>query len=278
MDLAAASAYFDRELVYDAYTGSLLFKCQFSSFDDHSSSGATARRRVLSVVPGTVLPPRKAVKIFDTYWIGGNGDTDGFLGTPVRSNFNLKRSTGLVTILTPAEACLAAAGVAAHAHMTPFKETVDTQTSSQYSNYWNVFFPATEPVSTGKFLRFGSTLYRIRNHYGTEDGFTVAGSDQLPADALRAATFTTQGEYNLVTDTYPTVTVATQVVAMEVPKFYRLGDASDDYEKPGDMSVFVAKSVTTPTKGSTVSMGSKAWRVLSVVDELDTWVVRVRRA
>lgn len=278
MNLVDASQYFDKEAVYDAYTGELLFKCQFSSFDDNDSSGATARRRVLSVKPGTALPPRRAVSILGTVWVGGNGDSDGFFGTPVRSNFNLKRSTGLISVLTPAEACLGLLGTPAHAHMKHFKETVDTQTSSQYSNFWYVFFPQSEDAVTGRFLRYGLTVYRVRNHYESEDGFLVSEADQLTPDALKSVVFTTQGEYNILTDSYPTVSVNVEGIAMVIPKFYKLSEAAEDYEKAGDLSLFVPKSAITPTKGATIVMDGEDWRVLSLVDEEDAWAMHVRRA
>lgn len=278
MNLADASQYFDKELVYDAYTSELLFKCQLSSFDDSSSSGATSRRRVLSVAPSTVLPTRKAITILGTTWVGGNGDADGFFGEPVRANFNLKRSTGLISVLTPAEACGGLLGVPSHAHMKHFKETVDTQTSSEYSNFWYVFFPTSEAAVTGRFLRAGLTLYRVRNHWESEDGFLVAEADQLTTDALKTVVFITQGSYNVIADTYPVVNVTVQAIAMAIPKFYRLEDAAEDYEKAGDISLFVPKLSVTPTKGATVMIDGEDWRVISLVDEKDAWAMHMRRA
>ena len=76
-----------------------------------------------------------------------------------------------------------------------------------------------EPIVKGSFLRQGSMLYRVRNPYPSIDGFLICETDQMDADALQSATFTVTGTLNLVTDTYPTVSVAVKDFAIIVKRF-----------------------------------------------------------
>jgi hypothetical protein len=277
MRLASAARRFDREQVYDAYTGDYLFDCQFSSFDDSSSSGATARRRVLSVDPTKTLPPRGVVSIFGDVWVGGDNNIDGFNGRAIRGNFNLKKSSGLFTILTPAQACLNSAGIDAHAHTTYFKDTMDPTSSGDLDGFWNIFFSATEVIAKGTFLRLGSVLYRARNSYISEDKFRLSQCDALDPNSAKSVVFTVNGTFDIITDSYPTVSVATTGIALEMPKLYKLNDSAESLQAAGDFTLLVAKSAITPTVGSTFTMDGLKWRVIAFASEVDAWNLHARR-
>lgn len=281
MKLSAAAVYFDKDPVYDAYTGDYLFNCQFSSFDDSQSSGATSRRRVLSTAPQFDLPARRVVTIFGEPWVGGDSHLESFKGRAIRYSANLKKASGLYNLLTPSQACLSATGTQAYGHGRYLKDTIDSTTSSEYDPFWNVFLSITETITKGMFMRLGSVIYRVRSRYITDDQYQLAQVDELDASCLRTATFTKNGIYDITTDSYPTVSVATPVLVLDMPKFYRLRDGAEDYEKAGDITVFVPQSALTPVINATFTMPNqegtmKTWRVVTINDESDAWALHVR--
>lgn len=278
MRLLNVHKYFDKEQAYDAYSGEPIFKCRFSSFNDATSSGATARRRVLGIAPDIVLPPRKVVSLFDLNWIAGDSTMDGYFGSEIRQQVNMKKATGLFSILTPAEACLAAVGTTAYAAMAYFKDLPDTLTSSDQDVYWNIFFSNTETVVKANFLRFGSTIYRVRTNYITDDKYALAEADELDSACRKAVVFTSVGAYNVVTDVLTPASIATYGIVMEVPKFYKFQDEAQDRYASGDQCLFVAKSAVTPAVNSRFTMDGFTWGVLSVISEVDAWALHVRRA
>lgn len=276
MKLANAYKMFDTESAYDGYSGDYLFKCQFSSFNDATSSGATARRRVLGISPDVVLPTRGVIRLFGDAWIIGDSTSDGFKGREIRHQVNMKKATGLLSILTPAEACLDSVGISAYGALAYFKDMVDTASVSEYDIFWNIFFNSYETITKGAFLRFGTTLYRVRSKYTTDDKYNLAEADELDSQSRQAIVFTSAGVYDVITDTVATSNIATYGVSMDIPKFYRLRDASEQKELPGDLCVFIAKSVVTPKVNATFTMSSRTWRVVAVIDELDAWALHAR--
>lgn len=275
MKLSAVARYFDREKVYDAYTGLLLFKGQMLSPAEHVS-GDTFRRHTLSTADGMVAPARGAVTIMGDVWLIGNNNPDGHNYTVMRRNFTLKKSTGLMNLLTPAQACLSATGTPIHSYKEYYRDSQNIPTEADLDTFWNIYCPQNEAVSKGSFFRQNGTIFRVRNVYNLPEGFNVAETDQFDADALQTITVTTNGELNLVTDTIPTVTVTTGAVQTDIYKFYRFSTEAEDKQKPGDRTVFIPKSAITPKILSTLTMLSKTWRVLAVVSEQDSWALHVR--
>lgn len=277
MDLANAGRYFSQDPVYDAYTGALLFHCRTSAHDDHSSSGATSRRRTMTTDPAVVAPARGVVRLYDEHWVIASSNPDFFRGQAVRRNFDLKKSTGLMAILTPAAACLSLAGTEFYAHKEYFRDNVDTRTSADMDTMWNIFCPRAEAIVKGTFLRQGSTLFRVRNIYPSIEAVNIAEADQLDEDALQVATFNT-GTLNLVTDRYEGAQVAVPVIQTDLQKFYRFQLEADPTHKPGDRTVFAPKSLVTPKVGQTFTMQGQTFQVVTVVSEFDVWALRVRLA
>lgn len=275
MKISAVARYFDREKVYDAYTGLLLFKGQMLSPAEHVS-GDTFRRHTLSTADGMVAPARGAVTIMGDVWLIGNNNPDGHNYTVMRRNFTLKKSTGLMNLLTPAQACLSATGTPTHSYKEYYRDSQNIPTEADLDTFWNIYCPQNEAVSKGSFFRQNGTIFRVRNVYNLPEGFNVAETDQFDADALQTITVTTNGELNLVTDTIPTVTVTTGAVQTDIYKFYRFSTEAEDKQKPGDRTVFIPKSAITPKILSTLTMLSKTWRVLAVVSEQDSWALHVR--
>lgn len=275
MEFSNVAAFFNRDEVFDAYTGQLLFNAHATAHDDHTSSGATSRRRTLVAAVGTTAPARRAIRWYDTYWVVGNNNTDGFLGGEVRRNYGLKKSTGLMRALTPGQACLAGAGTLFHAHKEYYRDMTDALSSADMDVMWNVFCPLGEPAQKGAFLEQDGALLRVRNAYQTVDEYLVAEADQFDANARQSAVFHGPAGLEFDTPAAPADTTV-PVIQTDVPKYYVFRNEAEAGTKPGDRTVFAAKSSITPVTGQTLTMMGVIWRILAVVSESDAWALRVR--
>lgn len=278
MEFTAVAGYFSKDKIFDAYTGQLLFKAHTLPHDDHTSSGATSRRRTMVTEVEAAAPQRRVIRWYDTFWIVGGNNTDAFRGEQVRRSFDLKKSTGVMTVLSPAAAALTLSGLSFHAHKEYYKDMTDATTSNDYDVMWNVFCPLSEPVRKGQFLRQGNLIFRVRNVYDTADEYRVAEADQFDFDAMTTAIFITVGERDLVTEQAEEEAITTTVLQTDIQKFYVFRTEAEAVNKPGDKLVIVAKSAVTPVVSMEFVMLGQRWRVVTVVSEDDAWAIRARLA
>lgn len=278
MDFADVAGYFDDDPVYDGYTGELLFYCHTTPHDDQTSSGATARRRTMTTENETTPPARGVVKVYESRWLVSDSNPDAFQGELVRRSYSLKKSTGLMDLLTPGQAAKSGAGLPFYAHKEYFRDQANARTESDWDVMWNVFAAMAEPIVKGSFFRQDGVLFRVRNCYPSVDLFRISEADQLDDDALQAATFTTAGVLNLRTDTLDNFSQAVTVIQTDTQKFYHFRTLGENTQQPGDRTVFVAKEDLTPKVGGELTMLSARWRIVAVVPELDSWACQVRLA
>lgn len=278
MRLKNISKHFNNDSILDGYTGAFLFKAHTSAHDDHTSSGATARRRTMRTVPGTTAPARRVVQLYDDFWLVGNANLDSYDGLGVRRSYGLKKSTGLMALLSPADACAAATGLAMHAQKEFYRDTVNPTTESETDVMWNIFCPFNEAVAKGSFLRQDGRLYRVRSVYPTVDEYLVAEADELDPDAAQTAVFTANGERDLVTDRLPVISVTVSVVQFDDAKFYRFSDEVEADRKPGDCVVFLPAVALAVAVGAQFDMLGSTWQVRAVADEIDALALHVRLA
>ena len=202
MKLKSAARYFDTDTVTDGYTGALLFKAQFSSYEQAAPDGSFQRRRVVSVAPGILPATRRVVTVQGMRWIMGELVTDAFRDKPIRQTSAAKEATDLFTLLTPAQAALKSAGTSIYGHKQYLKDTVNSVTDSNYDPQYEVFFGITENLKAGYFLKSAQQYLHIRILQYANEGYWVAVSDELatnPAtDAEVTATFA--GVYDPVTE------------------------------------------------------------------------------
>lgn len=275
MRLKNVARFFDKEPAYDGYDNSLLFRCQYSSFDDSAGDGSTNRRRGMSTAANVVIPARGCLKLGDQRWLVGSATDDSFQAAAMRKNYNLKRVTNSLAILTVTGAATAASGTAAYAQLHYFKDTANALNDADMDTFWNVFFVSSEPVVKGTFLRDeANTLYRVREVYIVPEGLLIAQTDQLDADALQAIVL--GGDtYDAINDTVSGSTVSVDVVQVDMSKFYR-NRLPDEFNIRGDRTVFIP--ATTPvTVGQTFTMQSAEWRIVTTQTESDATVCTVRR-
>lgn len=276
MRLKNISKHFNNDRILDGYTGAFLFKAHTSAHDDHTSSGATARRRTMRTVVGTVAPARRVVQLYDDFWLVGNANLDSYDGAGVRRSYGLKKSTGLMALLSPAEACSAAAGLDMHAQKEFYRDTVNPTTESETDVMWNIFCPFNEAVAKGSFLRQAGRLFRVRSVYPTVDEYLVAEADELDPGAPQTAVFIANGPRDLVTDQVPVVSVSVPVIQFDDAKFYRFSDEAEADRKPGDLTVFMPAAALAVKVGARLTMFGKSWLVRTAQPELDALALRIR--
>lgn len=280
MELSDVARYFDQDPVLDGYTGLPLFSCQLNSFDDSAADGSTNRRRVMSLAPEITLPARRCLSIYGEIWLAGDPTTDGFLETPMRRNYALRRSTGIMDILTPGEAASnAVSAVSAHTHKLWFRDMVQPNIESDIDTFWNISVAPIEPVSQGKFFRDSTgTFFRVRQTYLPIQGLTIAQSDELDAGALKNLTITQLGTtYDPLTDSYPQIALNGTGLLLDINQMLRRTTPSDPVPAPGDRTLLIAKSFATPTVNAKLAFDSETWTVINVQSEQDAWLLRVRR-
>lgn len=278
MDLSIASSFFDNDEVRDAYTGRLLFLAHSMPHDDTTSSGSTVRRKTLVTEPDMRAPARRVISFNGEIWIVGNSNPDSFQGELVRRNFGLKKSSGLFQLLTPGQAASGTPGLRMHAQRDYFRDTTDTQTSSEWDTMWSVYCPFNEPVKKGMYLQLGTTLMRIRNLYPSVDEFLVAEADELDADVRQQVEFIRKGKMDLVSGVAPEESVFVDVLQFEIPKGYSFRVEAEAQTVAGDRSIVLEKADYIPATGATFRMLGAEWRVMSVVPQADSWALHARRA
>jgi hypothetical protein len=278
MKLKNVAKMFDTCPVYDGYAPTtFLWKCQFSSFNDTNAVGSTSTRRVLSIAPGLRLPERRVIKVFEDRWIIGDGNPDEWRGEVIRQSFNMKKATDLSAILTPAQACLATVGTPAYSQKIYLKDTVNNLNDADYDLFWNVYFSPTEPMARGYFVRNGSTLLRVRNHYLPLEGLRIAQCDEIDSGP-HSVTFQT-GTINPVTEVRASAPVAgVALIMLDFTKAYAYQTQADPRVATGDMAAIVAASQITPKVDDRFTLAGREWRVLNTEAQHDAWLLHVRRA
>lgn len=273
-ELVDVASHFDDISVNDAYTGAFAFYGQFSSFDESSPDGSVARKRTMSVRPGTAIPARKAIAFLGEAWVLGDGNTDGLQNTAIRKAYWMRKCIGLLSIVSPLQLLTSAAGLEMYAARNYLKDTVNGVTDTEYDPFWDISISATESVTTGHFVKHGAEVYRVRGYHEEASGFKLVQCDQIDSENLLAVTVNTVTTYDPVTDTVTSVAVSATGLLLEPSKFYRYRNQTDSKFNTGDLTLLTAAA---PTVGSEVAISGVTWRVLGLQRELDVWASHIRR-
>ena len=279
MKLKSAARYFDNDTVTDGYTGALLFKAQFSSFEQASPDGSFQRRRVVSLAPGIAPASRRVVVVQGTRWIMGELVTDAFKDKPIRQTSAAKEATDLFTLLTPAQAALKSAGTPIYGHKQYLKDTVNSVTDSNYDPQYEVFFGITENLKAGYFLKSAQQYLHIRSLLYVNEGYWVAVSDELATNPATDAEVTAAfaGVYDPVTETHA-AGVTTTGIMLDMYKLYNFNTEADPRNQAGDMSLIVAKSAVTPKADQLITIAGVNWKNIKFTPYFDAWNIQLRRA
>lgn len=267
------ASHFDDVVTTDAYSGAALFKAQYGTFIETSPDGSGAINRVMSVRPGTVMPTRRVLAIFDERWIVGNGNTDALAGETIRVAYLMRKVTDSAVRLTPAEACVSAVGYSVYVSKDQLKETVNGVTDSEYDNQAKISLASTEAVTKGQFFRIGGDLFRIRSRNQEANGFLSALADELDTGYLVSAAFGSTGVYDPVTDSYPGGTTITPSILIDTSKLYRFRSEADAKFLSGDMTLI---TTNTAPVGATVTIAGVLWKIITKTVELDAFNLHIR--
>lgn len=278
MRLKDAARRFNDALALDGYTGEELFKCAFTSFDDHAASGATTRRRVLSLPESIEIPARRCVSLYDEVWLVGIGVPDSYAGRIIRMDYGMKRATDLASICSPAQAILGTGTHQAYVHRQYVKDLFNTRSESDTSINWNLFIAPDESVQTGDILILQDQTVRLRYSYLPFEGLRILECDDLPEDHAQTAEFIENGVYDSASDSYTNPSsVSTPVFVFDYNQLYRLHTQADDHYEAGDVSVLVPKTASvTPVVSAYFNMLDRTWRALTVQTERDCWLIHAR--
>jgi len=276
MRLKDAARRFNDVVAYDAYTDEEVFRCAYTTFNDHSADGSTIRRRTMHLPEGTTIPTRGCIKLGDEVWIVGTGSPDFFGGSIARVAYSIKKSTDFARIGTPGQAILETTPTQLFLQKEFFNDNYDKNTKSDTNITWYVYLAESETVQTGMIIVTPTIKLRVRKDYMPAENLRIVECDELDSDAVQSVTFFQNDVYDPLLDTYTIITTPATVLAISYNQLYRLHTAADAKYEQGDKSVLVPKSVVTPVTGSQFTMFGTSWRVLTVQSELDCWLLHAR--
>lgn len=282
MDLFKAALFFDRDKVYDGYTGVFLFKAQFSSYDGSQLDGSFIRRRTVSFGPKIVVPDRRVVSVLGERWVVGTPITDGWDGKAIRLTASSKSVTDLFEVLTPGQLIdNLPYSSQAYAHTRPLKETVNTTTDSEYDAQYEVSFGVNEPIPKGMFLKSPRLLLHVRSVSLPAEGFVDAIADDLSTEfdsegtSMGLQPVQLQGGYNPIDDTMlPGATVMGLV--MDMYKLYEYQEQANPVNTRGDKTLLLSRTVQIKT-GDKVTINQTQYTVVTKQPYMDAWNLQIRK-
>ena len=282
MKLKNAARYFDNDSVYDGYSGALLFKAQFSSYEGADPDGSFQRRRTVSVAPGVTPASRRVVTVQGTRWLMGELVADTFKDSAIRQTTSAKEVTDLFTLLTPGQAALRSPTglLALYGQSRYLKDTVNSLTDSSYDPQYEVTFAITETVEAGQFVRSGLRFLHIRTVQFANEGYWIATADEIsrtPNATACEVSAQFAGVFDPVTETYG-VGTTTNAIFLDMYKLYTFHTEADPRNQAGDMSLVVAQSAVTPQPGQEITIDGVKWRNIKFTPYLDAWNIQIRRA
>lgn len=273
MKLKNAAKYFDTDSVYDAYTGDLLFRAQFSTFEGALPDGSFHRRRTVSAAPEVVAAPRRVVTVQGTTWIMGELIAEGFKDKPIRKSSSAKEVTSLYDLLTPGQAALREpAGInQLYGHANYLKDTVNSLTDSAYDPQYEVTFALPEIIQAGNFLRSSKHFLHIRTVQFANEGYWIATADEIAAAP-------TQNSCEVAVSFLGTNNTTTTGILLDMYKLYNFNTQADPRNQAGDMTLIVAKASTTPIPGQLLEVAGEEWRNIKFTEYHDAWNIQIRRS
>jgi len=286
MNFKNVASYFDRDKMYDGYTGSFLFNCQVASFDSSQPDGSFQRRRTVSAAPDTVLPTKRVGLLYGKRWVLGEFVVDGFYSEAVRATASSKEVTDYFTLLTPGQAALdLTVGVSNFYGCASFtKEAANTITDSYLDGVYEVTAGKNEDLPKGYFLRSENKLLHINGTHTPLEGFRIATTNEVSYKDSTAwqpnsiVTVSIAGAYDPITDTEDVAGAPTTGVLLDLYKLFNYKTEADPTKKPGDMTLVVAKSAITPVAGATATVGGLKAIIVSVISHFDSWALHIRAA
>lgn len=291
MKLANAAKYFDRDSVYDAYTGSYLFKAQFASYDGSAPDGSFQRRRTVSTAPGIVFPTRSVVTVHGERWLLGIPTQDGFFDKPIRQTASAKQVTELYDVLTPGEAAdnIVPSSQRIYIFADYHRDTTEND-SNQFDPQYSCSASPYERLYTGQFLRTDQLVLHVRSVQDSTLGFTDMLADEVGynikdptswAEVWGRTCFVNvevRGPLDPITEQYTSNGVGSGII-LDREKLYARGTESSPETKPGDMSLILSQASFPIVRiGTEIKIQNVKWLIVASVPYFDAWLNHIRRA
>lgn len=285
MKLSNAAKFFDKQSCYDAFDLSVdPVYGQLDLFDDSKRDGSTGLRRVFSVAADVILPASGAITIANHVFIVGGEHEDTWQNSVIRRKHVVQQAEGTAAILTLAEACAAAAGVATWASKVWIKDLKEVEQSTSLHPFYNIVFPVSVAPAKNQVVRLGGILYLTRTLYLSAGGFTTAECNELTGVQPQNITYTDKSgqAYNPVLDTYTGLApVVAAGLLMRYEDHYVKLSSQAEKNLPGDMCLVMPRaSLPSPAAGDefTTADGT-AYRVVEAYnDDATAWLLHSRLA
>jgi hypothetical protein len=260
----------------DAYSGILVFKGQLGLYDDNKRDSETAERRVLSLSPAAVVPPRRVIAAAGTRFIVGHANPDDYRGATIRIGYVVQEATDLSQVRTLAQVCLDQPGFSAYAGRAWVKDLSYTQQSSKETPEHHIHFAAGEPVVPNLLVSFAGRLNVVRSTNFGAGGTLVATCEEMPPGAVETAQVAS-GAYDPAIASNIGSAIPVRVVRMRWQSLFSYGTSIAPKFQPGDIQVAVAKADFDVKAGALLGMSDGTWMVHSVVSEGMVWLCRATR-
>jgi hypothetical protein len=278
MRLATAAKYFDKLLCQDAFAPTTTFYGQFDVYDDSKRDGATVVRRVLSVAPDVVIPPRRVITAAGETWIVGASNPDSYGGANLRQKYVIQRAHGVATLRTVAQA-LGTGGTPTYASKLWIKDLKEIEVSSKLHGWFNVYLSSYDTVNAGDLIEVLGRQHLVRACYLSAAGFKVAEASELGLDAVTVGTYKAM-TFSAVNDERTVAsTTALNLLKVRFQDLFVYEEQAQPKFQEGDLKALVRKAdVTTAKVNDLVTVGGEDWEILTVASEGDAWGLHLRHA
>lgn len=277
MKLSRVAGYFNRVPCVDAYTGDLAFKCQVAPYDDSRRDSAMVARRILSVGPDAVIPPRRVVLAEGQRYVLGEDNPDIFNGAVIRRALIAHSAPHQVTIQTLSDVCSGAAGQTAFGNLAWVKNAAFTEQGSELVPEYQFFLSATEPVAVSTVLTVQGQPYLVRAVDRGASGLLIPVAEQMSLSALDPSATVRVSTYNKVAGSSAEQSTTARVLSLRWQSLYHYGHKGSPSYGPDEQVMLVSKaSVPSLPVGSTIENNTGFWRVSAVGDPVPgAWLCRV---
>lgn len=290
MKLSKVAAYFNKTRFTSAYDPAVAFKGRLLAFDDNSRDSLSTERRIMSVVPGVIVPPRRVVAVGTDKWIVGNGTSDFHGDDVLHQKYVLHRADGIAQVATFAHALMGVWTQSMFAGRLWMKDLKEPEESSGLYHTYQLFVAATEDLrdTTRVGTAFDGTEYNVlvkmlgkwhlvRNVIDSAGGFQIAVVDELPEPVVVDAQFSTMTYNRLADKKVATTKVVKGINLRWQTNFTYLSEYSPKFVE-GDCQLVVLKVDVTPSAGDEVSYLGRKFKVVAVIDQDPVLCLHLRHA
>lgn len=276
MRLAAVAKSFNKAVCLDGYSGAFAFNGQLYPYDDSERDSESFQRRILSVAPGSTIPPRRVVSCAGTRFILGKENPDVWKNRIIRVGHVAHEATDYASIRTLEQACLNQPGVSVWAGRSWVKDAAFTEQTSNLTPLYHIHVAAGEPLVPKTILAFAGHHHVVRSVIAGATGLTIGLVEQMSEPAIETAIVST-GVYDPVTETTTAGSITITVIRVRWQALFRYDDNIAPSFGPDDIQLVVAKSVLTVRPGMAVTLSDGTWHIASAASEGPVWLCRATR-